>query len=165
MEHGAHNATLCLDNPFWRYSLQQYAVSGCSDFLLLAQDKHGLNINAVLYLGWLAHSGKVFEPSVLDQALLFSEQVIEPLRLARKAAKKEGNVNLYEHIKKSELMAEQHMQAMLYGNSLTLEDVDSNFMSSIQLLENALEAHLPQALNNDQSWKAALIRYLHIKID
>jgi uncharacterized protein (TIGR02444 family) len=163
VEHGAHNATLCLDNPFWRYSLQQYAVSGCSDFLLLAQDQHGLNINVILYLGWLAHCGKVFDPSVLDQALLFSEQVIEPLRLARKAAKTGVHLNLYEHIKKSELMAEQQMQAMLYDKSLTLEDMGANSINVIQQLENSLESHLPLLLNNDQGWKTMLIRYLRIK--
>ena len=165
MEHGAHNATLCLDNPFWRYSLQQYTVPGCSDFLLSAQDQRGLNINVLLYLGWLAHIGKSFDAPRLDQAVLFSEQVIEPLRLARVAAKSKAQPSLYEHIKKSELMAEQHMQAILYDGSLALKDMNTNAMTSAQLLESSLEAYLPHILNSDHSWKAMLIRYLHIKID
>lgn len=160
MDHGAHNATLCLDNPFWRYSLRQYAVSGCSDFLLAAQDEHGLDINVLLYLGWLAENGKRVDTLLLEHPLMFSDQVIQPLRLARRSMKSLGDLNLYEHIKKSELMAEQHMQALLYDKSLTLENVNSDLIDIEEALTNLLSGYLPHVLNRDQSWKAHLMRYL-----
>ena len=160
MDHGAHNATLCLDNPFWQYSLRQYALSGCSDFLLAAQDDHDLDINIVLYLGWLVNRGKIFDISLLEQPLAFSNQFIQPLRVTRRSVKPLGDTDLYKHIKKSELMAEQYMQALLYEQSLLLEDVNSDLIDTEQALSMLLSEYLPHALNSDQSWKADLICFL-----
>lgn len=160
MDHGAHNATLCLDNPFWRYSLKQYAVPGCSEFLLAAQDDHGLDINVLLFLGWLADTGMIFSPALLEEPMAFTAQVIEPLRLSRRTMKTQGNDALYQHIKASELLAEQHIQALLYDKSRALETLEPDATSFKQSLNGSLNEYLPSTLKHNQDWKALLMRYL-----
>ena len=43
-----------MNNPFWEYSVQQYARPGVADTCLVLQDEHTLDVNMLLYAAWLS---------------------------------------------------------------------------------------------------------------
>ena len=164
MEHGAHNATICLDNPFWRYSLKQYAAPGCARFLLSAQDECGLDVNVLLYAGWLAHENRLLDISLLStgsetSVLDFSQRVIEPLRLARRNCKTFEQGELYQNLKETELKAEQQMQALLFQLSTTMPEGTG---SNEDDLKTNLLCYLPKHQQQDSGWLNTLQHFLTI---
>lgn len=123
MFQGAHDATNFEHNPFWIYSLKQYQTEECAQFLLAAQDNWNLDINLLLYIGWLSSQEK--HPS-LSNALTYSKtwqaHVVKPIRTLRRRIKQQAqaknSTQWYQVVKQLELAAEQRQQAWLYLESL-----------------------------------------------
>ena len=55
MDQPGHRAD---DSPFWRFSLQFYALPGVAPACLVLQDKGGADVNLLLFLLFLAETGR-----------------------------------------------------------------------------------------------------------
>ncbi len=107
----------------WNHALNLYARPGVATELLRRQDEEGLDIVLHLFMDWLREERGL----TLDQdrwqeadALVrpWREQVVQPLRAARRAAKIQGPAGaqrdaLRERIQHAELDAEQVQMALL----------------------------------------------------
>jgi uncharacterized protein (TIGR02444 family) len=107
-------------NPFWEYSLARYEADGVAPACLLLQDDFGLDINLLLYAGWLAHEGQQLSESHLCEldALIadWRERVVRPLRgLRRQLRDYPAAAALRQQVKSLELQAERQQQDRMYG--------------------------------------------------
>ena len=107
-------------DAFWDFSLDFYGRPGVSAACLALQDRHGRDVNLVLYACWLGLSGRGrLDRGGLARAEAVAEpwrrSVIEPLRAARRALKAEGEsaATLYAAAKAVELEAEHLAQRRL----------------------------------------------------
>lgn len=80
------------DNPFWDHSLQVYGGEGVSAACIALQDRHGLDVNLILYCLWIGQDGGgVLEEADFDRLIAASggwnADVICRLRAARLAIK------------------------------------------------------------------------------
>lgn len=108
---------------FWNFSLSFYGRQDVADACLELQDRHGLDVNLVLFCFWAATCGKALgekEFAHLRQASRdWQAQVVQPLREVRRWMKRpdlldrEDCVRLRESIKRQELEAERLQQTFL----------------------------------------------------
>ncbi len=113
---------LTLDNDFWLFSTQVYAVEDVRSQCLELQDQYGVNVNLLLFAAWLDHRAIPLADHHIDEISRlvgpWHDGVIRPLRDARRAAKAtatdEPVSSLHGRILQVELAAEQVEQAMLY---------------------------------------------------
>lgn len=80
------------DNPFWTYSLRVYGGEGVSTACIALQDRHGLDVNLILYCLWIGQDGGgVLRTADFDRLVAVSADwnagVIRRLRAARLAIK------------------------------------------------------------------------------
>ncbi len=119
------------DTPFWRFSLKFYRQPGVAEACIALQDDCGVDVNLMLFLLWLAASGRqlsVEQIKELDEAVRsWRELTIIPIREARRKLK--GAPTLVEadkqealrtKIKAIELEAERLQQEALYAKSRSL---------------------------------------------
>jgi len=122
---------LDLDNPFWRFSLAVYGEPGVQAECLAAQDKHGADVNVLLFCAWLgAAHGIALDTGAIARieaaVTSWSGTAVLPLRQVRRAVKtlpemQEPAVQaLREAIAAAEFEAERIEQALLFG--LTVGD-------------------------------------------
>ena len=106
---------------FWKFSLEFYARPGVEAACLALQDRHGRDVNIMLYLCWLGLSAR---GRIDGNGLARAEETmapwrraaIEPLRKARRGlnpAERDGVAALYEAAKAIELAAERMGQQQL----------------------------------------------------
>jgi uncharacterized protein (TIGR02444 family) len=113
------------DTPFWRFSLTFYRQAGVAEACIALQDDCGGDVNLMLFLLWLAASGRqvsVDNIKELDQAVRsWRDLTIIPIREVRRKLK--GAPTLVEagkqetfrtRIKAIELEAERLQQEALY---------------------------------------------------
>lgn len=78
-------------NPFWTFSLAIYAIEGVAPACLRLQDRHGLDVNLLLYCCWAGRCGVALDaPAVarmLELTADWTTRVVQPLRAARRALK------------------------------------------------------------------------------
>lgn len=161
MFRGGHNATKSLDNPFWHYSLRQYENSDCAYFLLDAQDNHGLDINILLFIGWLGtHTSSQLSVLHLSSAMNWNQWVIQPIRWLRRKSKPFKRVKLYNWIKKQELWAEQVEQAMLFLVSQELVQFNATGYEGFRL---NMQVYLEGKVEIEEAWLQALFKHLQPK--
>ncbi|MEX2614815.1 MAG: TIGR02444 family protein [Alphaproteobacteria bacterium] len=76
-------------NPFWRFSLMLYGRDGVAPACLRLQDRHGLDVNIILYCCWAAGQGVALEAAAItaitDGTKAWRREVIRPLRAVRRA--------------------------------------------------------------------------------
>lgn len=145
-------------NPFWEYSLSVYddEVGACC---LELQDSWGLDVNLLLYGGWLARRGLRLTQEhlcVQNSAVAgWREEVVVPLReLRRQLARHGPGSALREELKRLELEAERYQQDILYRGSL---EGDALPAARHPLRENlCLVAALGGAMESD--WGAQVAR-------
>lgn len=118
------------DESFWDYSCRVYAHPGISEMCLYLQNKHGLDVNLLLFAAWFGKTRGVLEDSILEEAVDFSQswasEVVRPLRRARNwlkkkvadeatlpASERESMQALRTQIKTLELRTEQYQQTHL----------------------------------------------------
>ena len=122
-----------LDNPFWHFSLSLWQNKTLRTLLLRLQDEQGQRINLILFASWLAKQKKEINTE-LKQLCLVSESwhdnIVSPIREARKKLpKSEVSSALKTHLQKSELLAEQYEQAILFKCSTVIQSDETNNIS------------------------------------
>ena len=164
MTQGAHDAIKSLDNPFWRYSLAVYQQENCPSFLLHAQNTYGMNINVLLFIGWLAHQNRqlVVTPQFTAIIPSFQKEIIERIRGLRIRIKGFNNQTLYSAIKDLELKSEFFEQQRLFRCAGDMPRVDIEYSS---MIENSLNDYWNYKESvkggiKDKNWLQTLIQYL-----
>lgn len=104
-----------MNNPFWEYSVQQYARSGVAEACLALQDEHGLDVNMLLYGAWLASIGRQPDSAHLEAMSRdireWRERVVQPLRHLRRQWKGFAPAaQLRDQLQAIELAAERAQQ-------------------------------------------------------
>jgi uncharacterized protein (TIGR02444 family) len=156
----AHDATNQSNNPLWIYSVKQYSNDSCSLFLLNAQHLYQLDINVLLFIGWLATKNKLLNMPALTKAHIFEWQyrVITPIRNLRKRLKPLGNHDFYQHMKDLELSAEYQEQLTLYKLH---ELMDKSNWGFNRLIQESCEVYFKELKQEiDESWLQTLIEHL-----
>lgn len=109
-----------MNNPFWQYSLDRYAVQEVADTCLLLQDTCGLDVNLLLYGAWLASMGRCLQVEHLDalerEIAEWRERVVRPLRTLRREWRQfTPAAGLREDLKALELQAERGQQDLMWA--------------------------------------------------
>ncbi|MGF1610740.1 MAG: TIGR02444 family protein [Kiloniellales bacterium] len=112
-------------NPFWDYSLALYAKPDVAEACLGLQDRHGLDVNLLLFCCWAGSRGHRLTPGELERLIAavtdWHRQVVVPLRglrrwLKGRAATAQGAAGaLRARIKAQELEAERIEQELLHA--------------------------------------------------
>lgn len=110
--------------PFWAFSLETYARPGIAPQCLALQDRHGLDVNLVLFCCWLGAEGTSLSKAqmrhVLDLAEAWARPVIHPLRAVRRHLKPLADdaviAALRKEVARLELEAERLLQDKLHQN-------------------------------------------------
>ncbi|MDH3475008.1 MAG: TIGR02444 family protein [Rhodospirillales bacterium] len=110
-------------NPFWDFSLAIYERPGVPEACLGLQDRHGLDVNLLLFCCWAGSRGRALAAGdmarLVEAAGPWHDEVVRPLRAARRwlkgqtAAPAEPTEALREAIKAQELEAERLAQLIL----------------------------------------------------
>ena len=112
------------ETPFWLFSGSVYARPGVAEACLDLQDRHGLDVNLLLFCAWAGTRGRRLDGG--DLGLLRSasrpwhDEVVAPLRAARRWLKLQSAVPddlgevFREEVKSLELQAEMLEQLVLY---------------------------------------------------
>ncbi len=135
---------------FWDFSVGTYRKPGVAEACLALQDRHGLDVNVLLFCCWYGCTRGPLDDSTFEHVLSFCEpwasRVVRPLRSARTWMKAAGCMQggvseddcmaLRDRIKKVEFEAE-------YLQQTTLEDLVSgaavnHLETRSQLSSNAL---------------------------
>ena len=78
-------------NPFWDYALELYRREGVEAACLKLQQRHGLDVNIVLFCCWLASRGIAADEGSLgriaEAAKNWQEEFVRPLRALRSRLK------------------------------------------------------------------------------
>jgi uncharacterized protein (TIGR02444 family) len=112
-------------SPLWRFSLGFYRMPGVAEACIRLQDEAGVDVNLLLYLLWLATSGRRVsgdEVEAVERKIArWREQVVKPLRALRRAIKAPPPVIepttaevFRTRVKNLELEAERLQQEALY---------------------------------------------------
>jgi len=148
------------DTPFWRFSLTFYRQAGVAEACIALQDDCGVDVNLMLFLLWLAASGRQLSAeniTELDQAVRsWRDLTIIPIREVRRKLK--GAPTLVEagkqealrtKIKAIELEAERLQQEALYARSRSAPHGSearpaAAARANLAAYERVLGAHFPK---------------------
>ena len=82
------------EHPFWDFSLQVYGTGGVAPACLALQDRHGVDVNVLMFCLWLGATG--YEPRdeaamrrVCDRVATWHDEIVRRLRSVRKRMKEE----------------------------------------------------------------------------
>jgi uncharacterized protein (TIGR02444 family) len=115
-------------HPFWDFALRVYKTPGVSDACLAIQERHGADVNVVLFCCWMGESGRgAMTPERLAEACEavapWHESVVKRLRAVRRLLKEDAGKApadlagaLRAQIQASEIDAEHIELLMLAGN-------------------------------------------------
>ncbi len=99
----------------WDYSAKRYAL--CSEACLVLQDKFQVNVNLLMLLCWCVEHGAVItliDLTRLRDAITDSDLALKQHRTHRRQAKPPaGDSEVYETLKKQELVLEAEQQGIL----------------------------------------------------
>jgi uncharacterized protein (TIGR02444 family) len=109
--------------PFWDYSLAVYARPGVAEACLALQDRHGLDVNILLFCCWAGQRGRALSAAELEGLMAavgpWHEGVVKPLRAVRRWLKGQSTAPgaaaeaLRQEVKAQELEAERIEQQIL----------------------------------------------------
>lgn len=76
-------------HPFWNFSLEVYAGEGVARACLDLQDRHGIDVNVLLFCCWLGASGRgrierAALAALVGRIAAWQERVVVPLRQLRR---------------------------------------------------------------------------------
>ncbi len=81
------------EGEFWTFTLAVYERPGVAPACLGLQDRHGLDVNLLLFCGWAAARGLALDPHTLRAAeeavASWRNQVVKPLRGLRRRLKRD----------------------------------------------------------------------------
>ena len=117
-------------NPLWDYTLKIYVRPGVQDACLALQDQGGADVNLLLFLCWVAQSGRgrlarAEVQKAMAVVAVWRVQVLKPLRRVRRRLRKDGppeEADLRKKLLKAELDAERIEQNYLHA-TMTREPV------------------------------------------
>ena len=162
-----------MQSPFWRFSLTIYRVPGVPQACLTLQDKHGVDVNVMLYALFLAREGRALPSAELADIIAamssWKSNVVVALRGVRRVMKEPADamgsaaaafdsaavLALRDRIKAVELEAERLQQEALYalkpagewGRALApLEAAPANIDAYAQALGAEFDAAARQAM-------------------
>jgi len=109
---------------FWAFSLRVYGRPGVAEACLALQDRHGVDVNLLLWCAWAGTEGIALDRAALDRAVAatapWRDAVVRPLRTVRRALKEDlgsipagESVDFRARIKAAELEAERRQQVVL----------------------------------------------------
>lgn len=80
------------DHPFWDFALGVYRSEGVPPACLNLQERHGLDVNLMLFCLWLGHSGRgrldaAEVAAVIAASDLWHRKIVKSLRFVRRALK------------------------------------------------------------------------------
>jgi len=114
------------ENPFWDFSLAVYDRAGVAPACLALQDRHGLDVNLLLFCLWAGACGRALTAAELDGLIAavrpWQDGVVAPLRAVRRWLKAQQSVPnasaaaLRSAIKERELDAEAIEQEILFAH-------------------------------------------------
>ncbi len=118
-------------NPFWDFSLAVWGREAVEQACLDLQERHGLDVNLLLFCGWAGRRGRALEDAdiarLIETAHPWREATVLPLRKLRKwlkgrpVAPGAAAGRLRERIKEDELQAEA-IQQDLFVEALPVPD-------------------------------------------
>jgi uncharacterized protein (TIGR02444 family) len=120
-------------HPFWDWSLAAYRRPGVEEILLDLQDRHGLDVNLLLFACWIGATGRGRLSNGMWTELIgatadWRATVIEPLRAVRRQLKGQddmpGAAMLRQGVKALELDAERVAQLAIAGLTPNLSEMD-----------------------------------------
>jgi len=119
-----HTTGSASDNPFWDFSLAVYDRTGVAAACLALQDRHGVDVNMLLFCAWAGSRGHPLGPGDLAKlrttAQPWQAAVVAPLRAIRrqlkvlKVAPELAIDRLRARLKDAELDAEAVEQRLLF---------------------------------------------------
>jgi len=111
-----------VSNPFWDFSLSVYGHADVAAACLALQDRHGADVNLVLFCLWSGSRGHVVTDAELTHLMAITrpwqQDVIAPLRAVRRHLKaiEPAPEQLCACVKAAELAAEEAEQQMLFDD-------------------------------------------------
>ncbi|WP_424629861.1 TIGR02444 family protein [Bradyrhizobium sp. SYSU BS000235] len=146
-------------SSFWEFSLTVYSKSGVPDACLELQDKHGADVNIVLFMLWVAVQGRRLNAEdiggIVSLTADWQKDVVRPLRLARRFLKApaaewqlQETAALRARIKADELEAErvQHsvMANFFHGHSIgQADEFDTAAFANLEAYAMSLRVVFP----------------------
>ena len=123
--------------PFWRFSLRTYRRQGVAPACLALQDECGADVNVLLYCCWMGSQGKCLDRRAVRSAMAavgrWQDEVVRPLRRARRAIRKDPSGStaeqakaLRQHLAAAELDAEYLEQQLLAAEASRMSPVGSD---------------------------------------
>ena len=165
---------------FWDFSVNTYRKPGVADACLALQDRHGLDVNVLLFCCWFGCTRGVMDEPLWERVLAFSEawadNVVRPLRAVRTWMKHTGCtqpeisndecMRLREEIKRTELKAERLQENSLQelAEETALKVLDSTSQISCTTLN--LRKYMYQfSIELDGKSRSALAHIVTAAID
>ncbi|WP_169713921.1 TIGR02444 family protein [Oceanicoccus sagamiensis] len=155
------------DSPFWQYSLTVYSRPGVEPLLIMLQDRYQADVNILLCCAWLGSQGQRISPeglqSLLDLALPWQQQCVQPLRSVRRYLKgREDDHAFREQIKAIEVEAERRQQVLiaqqLQSLSVSSADPEVALSDNLDLYGSLLSPASQGSLSPSLSQLAELIK-------
>ncbi len=130
-----HDATKAQDNPLWIYAVKQYQQPDCARFLLQAQDEMGLEVNILLFIGWLASRAQSLNLQAVtrSRACDWQQEIIKPLREIRRRVKSYQQDEFYRQVLALELSAEKQQLVVLYELRDKMNKGHESFAKNVRL--------------------------------
>lgn len=112
------------DSAFWRFSLRFYALPGVAAACIELQDRHGVDVNVLLFLLFLAEAGRAVSSEdvarIDAEVRAWRESIVLPLRTVRRSLRipigrsdADATEALRTNVKRIELEAERIEQQTL----------------------------------------------------
>ena len=148
-----------LTKSFWDYSIHVYRQHGVADAFLELQNKHGADVNMLLYCCWFGIARGRFNDKVFNAALGFSSawstQVVKPLRSARTWLKQTGCqgrlidsgscMEFRDKIKGIELHAEKLQQTTIESLGMDVPAIDLSIPAQLDAVVENLKCYFAAA--------------------
>lgn len=155
----------------WEFSLSVYGKPGVPNACLTLQNRHGLDVNLVLFCLWLATDSHCLAEAEVEEAIALSnawrQKMISPLRALRTEMKEwpsEEGVSAFSRrtdfeelrnkVKAVELEAERWQQQMLTSiagrSEASEDDCLFGFSASLDLITARSKSH-------ERAWNASIV--------
>ena len=140
-------------SDFWDWSLTVYARPGVAGACLALQERHGVDVNLLLFAVWAGSAGRVLEPAAMraaiDRVRRWQAEIVQPLRALRRRMKGDAHgldpalaSTVRARIAAAELDAEHAEQIALAGLATVAATVPAGAAISGNLAAYAAAAGL-----------------------
>ena len=150
-------------DDFWQYSLRIYAVEEVKQQCLALQNTYGLNVNMLLFCGFLTQHNIYLDTGTfkfLSQQIEKIDQQLKVLRTNRNKVKSESR-DLYIRVLEQELDLEKSQQATLISrlNNQFSKDTELNHQQNDNFISyyHSMEQHDEQLLEDITSIKILIM--------